>query len=74
MIDLCLLTGDMVVSVVDLGCDLTQCGFLYIPHPYITLYIGITVKYRSMLPSIILIIIQSHCNGVSHRSETVQSC
>jgi hypothetical protein len=68
------LTAELVVFVIDLGFDWIQSGFLCIPHPYLTPYIGITVKYRSVLPSNILNIIQSHCNGVSHRSETVHVC
>jgi hypothetical protein len=68
------LTGELVVFVIDLGFDWIQCGFLRIPLPYLTPCKGITVKYRSLLLSNILFIIQSHCSGVSHRSETVHVC
>jgi hypothetical protein len=74
LIDLCLLTGDLEVCVIDLGFDWIQCGVLCIPHPYLSPYIGITMKYRSLLLSVILIIIQSHCDGVSHRNETACGC
>jgi hypothetical protein len=40
-----------MVCVTDLGFDWIQGGVLCIPHPYLTPYIGITVKYRSLLLS-----------------------
>jgi hypothetical protein len=56
LIDLCVLIGHLVVFVLVLGFNWIQCAFLCMPYPYLTFYVGRTVKCRSLLLSIILIL------------------